>query len=139
MGEERMSSTSIVVKAGTKQGRRVRLQPNSNVNLHQRKKVKHSESKVSTMPVHVQDLGRVDHYFHQNAPSESEPPHGSEFLKQLFRHPHSSCIAVQGGGTEGYVVNRAFIAEAQLKQEKLLQMVESLKRENEKLKSNNSA
>ena len=125
----------MIVKAGSKGVRSHRL--NSNSNKVQRKKVKTSESKLSAMPVPVQNLGRVDHYFQSpsQATTQNEQQHGSEFLRQLFKHPHSSCIAIQGGGTEGYVVNRAFIAEAQLKQEKLLQMVESLKRENEKLKT----
>ena len=82
----------------------------------------------------LQNFGRVDHYF-QSPSQNSEQQHGSEFLKQLFQYPHSSCIAVQGGGTEGYVVNRAFITEAQQTQAKLIEMVQSLQRENEKLKN----
>ena len=85
----------------------------------------------------LQNLGRVDHYF-QGGGSRQQSE-GSEFLRQLFRHPHSSCIAVKGNGErepEGYVVNRAFIAEAHMNQEKLRQMIELLKKENERLKSN---
>ncbi|WZN59692.1 hypothetical protein HKI87_02g12180 [Chloropicon roscoffensis] len=80
----------------------------------------------------MQNFGRVDHYF-QSSVQQSQ---GSDFLKHLFQYQLPSCIAVQGGGTEGYVVNKAYIMEEQLKQEKLLQMVENLKRENEKLKNN---
>ena len=98
---------------------------------------------TNTLPVHeLQNLGRVDHYF-QGATTHERGLHqqreGSEFLRQLFRHPHSSCIAVRGSGNQepdGYVVNRAFIAEAHMNQERLRQMVESLRKENEQLKSN---
>ena len=96
--------------------------------------VQSQRKKVPAVPG-LQNFGRVDHYF-QSHSQNSEQQHGSEFLKQLFQYPHSSCIAVQGGGTEGYVVNRAFITEAQQTQAKLLEMVQSLQRENEKLKSN---
>ncbi|QDZ19225.1 hypothetical protein HOP50_02g17400 [Chloropicon primus] len=85
----------------------------------------------------MQNFGRVDHYF-LSGTRNGEPQQntmGSEFLKQLFQYQLPSCIAVQGGGTEGYVVNKAYIMEEQLKQEKLLQLVENLKRENEKLKN----
>ncbi len=127
-----MSSSSIAMQvAGGKQCHRLRPKRNSNKQT-QRKKSQHGEPPVA-LPVNMQNFGRVDHYF--QSPNKAPEPHGSEFLKQLFQHPHSSCIAVQGGGTEGYVVNRAFITETQQTQEKLLQMVESLKRENEKLKS----
>eukprot|EP00205_Picochlorum_sp_RCC944_P000894 CAMPEP_0182609500 /NCGR_PEP_ID=MMETSP1330-20130603/3574_1 /TAXON_ID=464278 /ORGANISM="Picochlorum sp., Strain RCC944" /LENGTH=128 /DNA_ID=CAMNT_0024828363 /DNA_START=245 /DNA_END=631 /DNA_ORIENTATION=+ len=126
-----MSSTSIPttfpVAGGKQQCHRVRLNGNSNSTQSQRKK-------VPAVPG-LQNFGRVDHYF-QSHSQNSEQQHGSEFLKQLFQYPHSSCIAVQGGGTEGYVVNRAFITEAQQTQAKLLEMVQSLQRENEKLKSN---
>ena len=68
----------------------------------------------------------------------SEQHQGSDFLKQLFQYQLPSCIAVQGGGTEGYVVNKAYIMEEQLKQEKLLQIVENLKRENARLKNSSA-
>ena len=68
----------------------------------------------------------------------SEQHQGSDFLKQLFQYQLPSCIAVQGGGTEGYVVNKAYIMEERLKQEKLLQIVENLKRENAKLKNSSA-
>ena len=81
----------------------------------------------------LQSIGRVDHYF-----QSSEQHQGSDFLKQLFQYQLPSCIAVQGGGTEGYVVNKAYIMEEQLKQEKLLQIVENLKRENARLKNSSA-
>ena len=59
-------------------------------------------------------------------------------ILELFQYQLPSCIAVQGGGTEGYVVNKAYIMEEQLKQEKLLQIVENLKRENAKLKNSSA-
>mmetsp|Transcript_4486 Transcript_4486/g.11436 ORF Transcript_4486/g.11436 Transcript_4486/m.11436 type:complete len:130 (-) Transcript_4486:254-643(-) len=126
-----MSSSSIAIVAGGKPCHRLRPKRNSN-NKTQRKKVKNQGEPVA-LPLNMENFGRVDHYF--QSPNKTQEPQGAEFLKQLFQHPHSSCIAVQGGGTEGYVVNRAFITETQQTQEKLLQMVESLKRENEKLKS----
>ena len=75
---------------------------------------------------------------HRHRVTISEQHQGSEFLKQLFQYQLPSCIAVQGGGTEGYVVNKAYIMEERLKQEKLLQIVENLKRENAKLKNSSA-
>ena len=106
-----------------------------------------SAATFAASPAPMHHIGRVDHYFsptaqptqHNNTTTAAacDPKRaagGNAFLKELFSYPHSGCIAVQGGGTEGYIVNRAFMAEAQKQQAELVRMVETLKRENEELK-----
>eukprot|EP00216_Chloropicon_sp_CCMP2111_P006836 CAMPEP_0198242120 /NCGR_PEP_ID=MMETSP1446-20131203/11082_1 /TAXON_ID=1461542 ORGANISM="Unidentified sp, Strain CCMP2111" /NCGR_SAMPLE_ID=MMETSP1446 /ASSEMBLY_ACC=CAM_ASM_001112 /LENGTH=137 /DNA_ID=CAMNT_0043925373 /DNA_START=98 /DNA_END=511 /DNA_ORIENTATION=- len=106
-------------------------QQNTRTKKHKPAEVAPKPSAISAVSTQMQNLGRVDHYF-----QGANNPEGNSFLKDLFAYPRSSCIAVHGGGTEGYIVNRAFLAEAEKKQSELLEVVQMLKRENERLRVN---